>query len=87
MSPLLLNQSCDPFTSEARPCLIGNYVEYSINVSGPSDAAAGLRFAQEKNIRLVIKNTGHEYVSPFSNPSHSVTFSPNSGYIPMRLPR
>ena len=67
MSPLFLNQSCDPFTPEERPCLIGNYVSYSINVTGPSDVAAGLSFTQENNIRLVIKNTGHEYVSLFSN--------------------
>lgn len=60
MSPIFLNQSCDPFTPEAQPCLIGNYVDYSINVSAPSDVVAGLSFAQEKNIRLVIKNTGHE---------------------------
>ena len=60
MSPIFLNQSCDPFTPEPRLCEIGNYAEYSINVTGPSDMAAGVKFAQEKNIRLVIKNTGHE---------------------------
>lgn len=60
MSPIFLDQSCDPFTLEEQPCLIGNYVDYSINVSTPSDVVAGLHFAQEKNVRLVIKNTGHE---------------------------
>ena len=60
MSPIFLNQSCDPYTPESQPCLIGNYVDYSINVTGVADVTAGLRFAQEKNIRLVIKNTGHE---------------------------
>jgi hypothetical protein len=53
-------QSCDPYTSEASPCTIGNYVEYSINASSADEIAAGLKFAQQKNIRLVIKNTGHE---------------------------
>lgn len=62
MSPIFLNQSCDPFTHKEQPCLLGNYVDYSINVTGASDVIAGLKFAQEKNIRLVIKNTGHEYV-------------------------
>ena len=60
MSPIFLNQSCDPYTPEDQPCLIGNYVEYSINVTNAADVAAGLQFAQEKNVRLVIKNTGHE---------------------------
>ena len=72
MSPIFLNQSCDPFTPAAQPCSIGNYVSYSINVTGPSDVAAGLSFAQERNIRLVIKNTGHEYVLLFSDIFHAV---------------
>lgn len=42
----------------------GNIAEYSINVTNADDVAAGVKFAQEKNIRLVIKNTGHEYVDP-----------------------
>ena len=60
VAPYFQNQSCDPFTSESSPCLIGNYVDYAINVTSASDVAAGLAFAQENNIRLVIKNTGHE---------------------------
>lgn len=54
------NQSCDPFTPASRPCLLGNYAAYSINVSNVDDVRAGIRFAEEKNIRLVIKSTGHE---------------------------
>lgn len=54
------NGSCNPFTPRETPCLQGNYVNYAINVSSPADAIAGVKFAQEKNIRLVIKNTGHE---------------------------
>ena len=42
----------------------GNIAEYSINVTSAGDVAAGVKFAQEKNIRLVIKNTGHEYDNP-----------------------
>ncbi|KAI9793346.1 MAG: hypothetical protein M1816_000238 [Peltula sp. TS41687] len=62
MAPTFQNQSCDPFAPEETPCTLGNYVSYSINVSGPEDAAAGIRFAQKQNIRLVIKNTGHDYL-------------------------
>ena len=62
MAGYFQNRSCDPFTPETKRCELGNYVDYAINVSSASDAAAGLRFAQERNIRLVIKNTGHEYV-------------------------
>ncbi|KAI9035172.1 FAD-dependent oxidoreductase [Aspergillus affinis] len=60
VAPYFQNQSCDPFTSPSSPCRIGNYVEYAINVSTAADVAAGLVFAQKWNIRLVIKNTGHD---------------------------
>ena len=63
MAPYWQNQSCDPFTSSSSPCRLGNYVDYVVNVSSPSDIAAGLQFAQKYNIRTVIKNTGHELVA------------------------
>lgn len=58
--PYVQNQSCDPFTPEAKPCTLGNYVSYAIKVTSADDVIAGVRFAQENNVRLVIKNTGHE---------------------------
>ena len=61
-APFFQNASCDPFTAETEPCTLGNYVEYAINVSSAADVATGIKFAKEKNIRVVIKNTGHEYV-------------------------
>jgi FAD/FMN-containing dehydrogenase len=60
MAPFFANQSCDPFTPSSRPCLLGNYVDYAVNVSGPDDIIAAVNFAQEHNIRFVIRNTGHE---------------------------
>jgi len=39
---------------------LGKYVSYSINVTGADDVVAGIKFAKANNIRLVIKNTGHE---------------------------
>jgi hypothetical protein len=60
MNPYYQNRSCDPFTPEDTPCELGNYASYSINVTGARDVIAGIQFAKEKNVRLVIKNTGHE---------------------------
>jgi hypothetical protein len=54
------NASCDPFTPRNSSCNQGNYVEYAIEVHGSADVIAGVQFAQSNNIRLVIKNTGHE---------------------------
>jgi hypothetical protein len=56
------NASCNPLTSRDSACLQGNYVEYALNVKEAADVAAGMKFAQAHNIRLVVKNTGHEYV-------------------------
>lgn len=58
--PWQQNQTCDPYTPPERPCELGNYASYSVNVSSAADVAAGIRFAKERNVRLVIKNTGHE---------------------------
>lgn len=64
MSPFFANQSCDPFQPKERPCLLGNYVDYTVNLStanAANEVAAALEFAREHNIRFVIRNTGHEY--------------------------
>lgn len=66
MSAHFQNQSCEPFSPEQNPCTLGNYVSYSINVTSTKDVTTGLQFAQKHNIRLVIKNTGHEYRALFT---------------------
>ena len=38
-------------------------VSYSVNASTPSDFSQTIAFAKAKNVRLVIRNTGHEYVA------------------------
>ena len=63
MAPAVANETCDPFTPESEHCTLGNEVVYSVNASGPSDYIATIAFAKARNIRLVIRNTGHEYVS------------------------
>ncbi|KAL2126475.1 hypothetical protein VTI74DRAFT_843 [Chaetomium olivicolor] len=61
MAPWFQNQSCVPFTDKSVPCDLGNYASYSINVSSAGDVAAGIAFAKQNNIRLVIKNSGHDF--------------------------
>jgi FAD/FMN-containing dehydrogenase len=60
--PIFANASCDPFTPRSMPCLLGNYVRYAVNVTGPEDIVATIRFADANNIRLVIRNTAHDYM-------------------------
>ncbi|KAI1163546.1 FAD-binding domain-containing protein [Nemania serpens] len=60
LAPWFQNQSCTPFETEGSPCSLGNYASYSINVTSSKDIVAGLAFAKKKNVRLVVKNTGHD---------------------------
>jgi FAD/FMN-containing dehydrogenase len=60
MSGWFANQSCDPFTPREQPCVVGTYVQYAVNASDATDVAKAVKFADEKNIRLVVRNTGHE---------------------------
>ncbi|KAK4233326.1 FAD binding domain-containing protein [Achaetomium macrosporum] len=61
MEPFFANQSCDPFTPRSRPCQLGNYVSYAVNVSCVADVQAALFFARANNIRVVVRNTGHDF--------------------------
>lgn len=62
MAPFFANQSCDPFQPRDRPCELGNYVRYAVNASGPQDIQIAVGYAAARNIRLVIRNTGHDYL-------------------------
>lgn len=64
MAAAVANETCDPFTSRELPCEPGDSITYAVNASGPSDFANAIAFATEKNIRLAIRNTGHELVIP-----------------------
>ncbi|KAH8884168.1 FAD binding domain-containing protein [Thozetella sp. PMI_491] len=61
MQTYFANQSCDPFTSTSSACELGNYVSYAVNVTSAADVAAALAFASDNNIRVVVRNTGHDF--------------------------
>ncbi|PSR79604.1 FAD binding domain protein [Coniella lustricola] len=62
MQAYFANQSCDPFTPESQPCVLGNYVSYAVNVSSADQVMEALAFAQTNNIRVVVRNTGHDFL-------------------------
>ena len=67
MAPFFLtDQTCNPFQPRAASCQIGVYSQYVINVTSSDDVAAGLKFAEANNIRLVIHNTGHDFAGKSS---------------------
>ena len=59
------NNTCTPFTPTSTRCVLGNYAPYSIDVRSIDDVRAGIIFARKRNIRLVIKNSGHESVNSY----------------------
>lgn len=62
MAPFFANQSCDPFQARERPCLLGNYVSYSVDAADADDIISAINFARDRNVRFVIRNTGHDYL-------------------------
>ncbi|KAI9651087.1 hypothetical protein NHQ30_001124 [Ciborinia camelliae] len=62
MSPYWLNNSCNPLLGLDNSCVLGNLASYALNVSKAEEVIAGLRFARDNNIRLTIKNTGHDFL-------------------------
>ena len=61
MAPFFANQSCDPFLPPSARCILGTYIRYAVNASQASDYQKTIEFAQSHNIRLVVRNTGHDY--------------------------
>lgn len=60
MAPIYANNSCTPWSPREEPCTVGAYVPYAVNVSTAEDVKTTIRFARNHNIRLVVRNTGHE---------------------------
>jgi FAD/FMN-containing dehydrogenase len=57
-----LNQTCFIDAPENATCSQGDVPVYGVGVLNSSDIAACVNFARDNNIRLVIKNTGHDYL-------------------------
>ncbi|PLB48795.1 FAD binding domain protein [Aspergillus steynii IBT 23096] len=62
------NDSCSPFTSKDSPCTVGPLARYAANVTSADEVRKVLDFTQRRNIRLVIRNTGHDYIGKSTGP-------------------
>lgn len=62
LNPYFQSLTCSPFTPADDACELGERAVYSIDVRQAEDVQAGFEFARKKNVRLVVKNTGIEYV-------------------------
>ncbi|OAA56221.1 FAD-binding, type 2 [Niveomyces insectorum RCEF 264] len=60
------NDTCLPDPS--LPCSGQGYPVYVINATTPQHVKAGVDFARENNVRLIVKNSGHDFVGRSSAP-------------------
>lgn len=61
MSPVYQGLTCQVTTDPAQSCTLGAYPAYAINVSTVAQVQLGINFARNNNLRLVVKNTGHDF--------------------------
>lgn len=63
MWPLYEGKTCLAGTETASlaNCTQGGYSLYSVNVSNVAQIQLAVNFARSLNLRLVVKNTGHDY--------------------------
>ena len=61
MAPFFTNDSCNPFLPRNASCTLGNFITYAVNASDATDFQKTVEFVQKNNIRLTIRNTGHDY--------------------------
>lgn len=67
MSPVFEGLTCVPpsladfAVGQGVNCTIGGYPSYVINASDIRDVQLGVNFARNTGIRLVVKNTGHDF--------------------------
>ncbi|KAJ5716175.1 FAD binding domain protein [Penicillium malachiteum] len=68
MASWFANFSCDPFLPPEVPCELGGLQQFAVNVSGVEDVLKTLYFVKEHNIRVIIRNTGHDYLGKSTAP-------------------
>ncbi|RWA13854.1 hypothetical protein EKO27_g1237 [Xylaria grammica] len=62
MSPLFQGKTCMPQKGDNGTCELGGFPSYAINVSTVAQIQLAINFARNTNIRLVVKNTGHDFL-------------------------
>ncbi|KAF2198717.1 FAD-binding domain-containing protein [Delitschia confertaspora ATCC 74209] len=62
LSPMYQGITCEPpAVFDSNTCTLGGYPSYVINAKTVLDIQLGINFARNNGLRLVIKNTGHDF--------------------------
>lgn len=63
MSPIYQGASCEPADgARGKTCTLGGFPEYSLNITNVAQIQLALNFARALNLRLVVRNTGHDFL-------------------------
>ncbi|RMJ17573.1 hypothetical protein CDV36_002767 [Fusarium kuroshium] len=62
MSPLYQGLTCLPSGNYTDDCTLGGYPEYVVKATNVAQIQLAVNFARTLNIRLVVKNTGHDFI-------------------------
>lgn len=63
MSPLFQGATCEPQDAVyGNNCTLGGFPEYSLNISSVAQIQLAINFARNLNLRLVVRNTGHDFL-------------------------
>ncbi|KAL3478837.1 hypothetical protein BJX99DRAFT_245238 [Aspergillus californicus] len=61
LSPVYQGLTCQPTTDPDASCTMGGYPQYVINATSVAQVQLGINFARNTGVRLVVKNTGHDF--------------------------
>lgn len=62
LSPVYQGLTCQPpSVYDSTNCTLGGYPTYVVSAKSVLDIQLGINFARNNNIRLIIKNTGHDF--------------------------
>ncbi|KIY43455.1 FAD-binding domain-containing protein [Fistulina hepatica ATCC 64428] len=62
MSPFFQGDTCLPTTNKFSSCMLGGYPSYVVNATTVKHIQLSVNFARNTGIRLIIKNTGHDFL-------------------------
>ena len=59
--PIFQGRTCLPTDDPTQNCTLGGFASYSVAVTKVAQIQLALNFARNANIRLVVRNTGHDF--------------------------
>lgn len=62
MSPLYQGQTCLPQKGNTSTCELGGSPSYAVKISNVAQIQLAINFARSLNLRLVVHNTGHDFL-------------------------